>query len=70
MSLAYKLLYRVGFTPWEQLAKSPLISEQISGLFDREEAESSLSARVARGFPTSGPRTSRCSARSTPTGPA
>jgi SAM-dependent methyltransferase len=38
MSLAYKLLYGVGFTPWEQMAKSPLITEQISSLFDREEA--------------------------------
>jgi len=38
LSLAYKLLYGVGFTPWEQMSKSPLISEQISALFDREEA--------------------------------
>lgn len=38
MSLAYKLLYGVGFTPWEQMAKSLPIAEQISALFDREEA--------------------------------
>jgi SAM-dependent methyltransferase len=38
LSFAYKLLYGVGFTPWEQMAKSPLITEQISALFDREEA--------------------------------
>jgi hypothetical protein len=37
MSFAYKLLYGVGFTPWEQMADSPLISEQISTAFDREE---------------------------------
>ena len=38
MSFAYKLLYGVGFTPWEQMAKAPSIVEQISALFDREEA--------------------------------
>ena len=38
MSFAYKLLYGVGFTPWEQMAKSPPLTEQISALFDREEA--------------------------------
>ncbi len=38
MSSAYKLLYGIGFTPWEQMAKSPMINEQISSLFDREEA--------------------------------
>ena len=38
MSFAYKLLYGIGFTPWEQMAKSPAIIEQVSTLFDREEA--------------------------------
>ncbi len=38
MSLAYRLLYRVGFTPWEQMAGSGPIAEQISALFDREAA--------------------------------
>jgi 2-polyprenyl-3-methyl-5-hydroxy-6-metoxy-1,4-benzoquinol methylase len=38
MSFAYELLYGVGFTPWEQMAESRLITEQISALFDREEA--------------------------------
>jgi SAM-dependent methyltransferase len=38
MSLAYRILYAVGFTPWEQMAKSPLITEQISALFGGEEA--------------------------------
>ena len=35
---AYKLLYGVGFAPWEQMAKSPMITEQLTALFDREEA--------------------------------
>lgn len=38
MSSAYKLLYGIGFTPWEEMAESPMITEQISSLFDREEA--------------------------------
>ncbi len=33
----YKLLYGVGFAPWEQMAKSPMITEQITALFGREE---------------------------------
>ena len=37
MSLAYRLLYRVGFTPWEHIATLPDVSHQISDLFDREE---------------------------------
>lgn len=36
MSLAYRLLYGVGFTPWEQVAALPVVTEQISALFDRE----------------------------------
>jgi SAM-dependent methyltransferase len=36
MSLAYRLLYAVGFTPWEQMA-DPQIAGQIAGLFAREE---------------------------------
>jgi SAM-dependent methyltransferase len=38
MSLAYRILYAVGFTPWEQMAE-PQIAGQIAGLFAREEAE-------------------------------
>lgn len=38
MSLAYRILYGVGFTPWEQMAKSMPVVEQISALFAREEA--------------------------------
>jgi SAM-dependent methyltransferase len=37
MSSAYKLLYLVGFTPWEQMVESPPIAEQISAMFAREE---------------------------------
>jgi SAM-dependent methyltransferase len=37
MSLAYRLLYALGFTPWEHIATLPDVAEQISGLFDREE---------------------------------
>jgi SAM-dependent methyltransferase len=33
----YKLLYRVGFTPWERLPTLP-VAEQVSALLDREEA--------------------------------
>ena len=38
MSVAYRLLYRVGFTPWEQIATLPVVTERISALFEREEA--------------------------------
>jgi SAM-dependent methyltransferase len=37
MSRGYKLLYAVGFTPWEEIAELPHVREQISALFDREE---------------------------------
>jgi SAM-dependent methyltransferase len=37
MSLAYRLLYRIGFTPWEQLAAVPDLRQRISELFEREE---------------------------------
>ena len=36
MSLAYRILYAVGFTPWEQMAQPP-ISGQIADFFAREE---------------------------------
>jgi len=38
MSLAYRLLYAVGYTPWEQPAALPGVHERISALFEREEA--------------------------------
>ena len=37
MSLAYKLLYAVGYTPWEQAAELPAVNERIAALFEREE---------------------------------
>jgi SAM-dependent methyltransferase len=37
MSLAYRLLYAVGYTPWEQIAKLQVVNERISALFAREE---------------------------------
>lgn len=37
MSLRYRMLYRVGFTPWEQMTRSEPIVEQIAALFAREE---------------------------------
>lgn len=37
MSLAYRLLYLVGFTPWEQMARWP-VARQITTLFEHEEA--------------------------------
>ena len=36
MSLAYRILYAIGFTPWEQMAH-PQIAGPIAGLFAREE---------------------------------
>jgi SAM-dependent methyltransferase len=35
--LFYKLLYRIGVTPWEGLPDLP-VSDQVAALFDREEA--------------------------------
>ena len=37
MSVAYRALYGVGFTPWEQIATLPGVTRQTSALFDREE---------------------------------
>lgn len=38
MSLFYRIVYRLGFTPWEEgLAQAP-IAAQIRAMFDREEA--------------------------------
>ena len=36
MSLAYRILYAVGFTPWEQMAQPP-VAGQIGEFFAREE---------------------------------
>jgi SAM-dependent methyltransferase len=37
MLRTYRILYRVGFTPWEGMTKSLPIGEQISALFAHEE---------------------------------
>jgi SAM-dependent methyltransferase len=37
MSLSYRILYTVGFTPWEQVATIPALRDRISALFEREE---------------------------------
>jgi SAM-dependent methyltransferase len=38
VSLSYRILYAVGFTPWEQAATLPALRERIFALFEREEA--------------------------------
>jgi SAM-dependent methyltransferase len=37
LSLAYKILYRVGFTPWEEGLRQDAVIDQIRALFEREE---------------------------------
>ena len=39
MSLFYSVLYRLGFTPWEEAATYPSVARKITALFEREEAE-------------------------------
>ena len=38
MSLGYRLLYALGWTPWEELAALPSVMAQFSARFEREEA--------------------------------
>lgn len=38
MAVPYKLFYRLGFHPWEELAEHPPFAEKLSELLDREEA--------------------------------
>ena len=38
MSVPYKLFYRLGFHPWEDLAEHPPFAEKLAALLDREEA--------------------------------
>jgi len=38
MSFGYKLLYGVGFTPWEDIADLPAVRERVDGLLAREES--------------------------------
>jgi SAM-dependent methyltransferase len=37
MNVPYKLFYRLGFHPWEDLAEHPPFAEKLSELLDREE---------------------------------
>lgn len=46
MSLAYRILYAIGFTPWEQMAQPP-IADQIADLFAREEEAREAPYRTA-----------------------
>jgi ubiquinone/menaquinone biosynthesis C-methylase UbiE len=39
VSSSYGALYRIGFTPWEHIAKLSHIREQIGSLFEREQEE-------------------------------
>jgi SAM-dependent methyltransferase len=47
VSSSYGALYRIGFTPWEHIAKLPNVREGIGRLFEREEEGSDPSARRA-----------------------
>ena len=38
MVVPYKLFYRLGFHPWEDLAEHPPFAEKLSELFEREES--------------------------------
>jgi SAM-dependent methyltransferase len=38
MSVPYKLFFRLGFHPWEDLAEHPPFAEKLSALLDREES--------------------------------
>jgi SAM-dependent methyltransferase len=39
VSVAYRVLYGLGLTPWEQIAKLSTVTERFSTLIEREEAE-------------------------------
>lgn len=39
MGVPYKLFYRLGFHPWEDLAEHPPFAGKLAELFDREEAD-------------------------------
>jgi SAM-dependent methyltransferase len=38
VSLGYKVLYGIGFTPWEEMAELPAFTDRFAALFEREEA--------------------------------
>src|SRR5688500_20127712 len=37
MGVPYKLFYRLGFHPWEDLAEHPPFADKLAELFEREE---------------------------------
>lgn len=37
MSVFYRLLYRLGFTPWEEAAKHAPMTEKVASMLDREQ---------------------------------
>jgi SAM-dependent methyltransferase len=37
MSLGYRMLYAVGFTPWEQVSRLPAMADEVAALVEREE---------------------------------
>ena len=38
MGVPYKLFYRLGFHPWEDLAEHPPFADKLAELFEREES--------------------------------
>ena len=47
MPSSYRFLYLLGFTPWERMASSPAIIDQLGRLFAREEEERAAEERRA-----------------------
>jgi SAM-dependent methyltransferase len=39
MAVPYRIFYRLGFHPWEDLAEHPPFAEKLAELFEREESE-------------------------------
>ena len=42
MGVPYKLMYRLGFHPWEDLAEHPPFAEKLTEMFEREESKREL----------------------------
>jgi hypothetical protein len=40
MGVPYRLFYRLGFHPWEDLAEHPPFADKLAELFEREESGS------------------------------
>ena len=39
MSIAYRLLYGVGYTPWKEITELANVRQQVATLLEREERE-------------------------------